>query len=60
MQSIFHSLDGIQGETLVIGGDGRFYNREVIQTAMRMAAANGVGRVLVGQGGILSTPPHLT
>jgi phosphoglucomutase len=40
----------------VIGGDGRFYNREVIQTAIRMAAANGFGRVLVGQGGILSTP----
>ncbi|MDP2733492.1 MAG: alpha-D-glucose phosphate-specific phosphoglucomutase [Hoeflea sp.] len=56
IQSIFDSLEGIEGETLVIGGDGRFYNREVIQTAIRMAAANGFGRVLVGQGGILSTP----
>jgi phosphoglucomutase len=56
IQSIFDSLEGFAGATLVIGGDGRFYNREVIQTAMRMAAANGFGRVLVGQGGILSTP----
>lgn len=56
IQSVFDSLDGIEGKTLVIGGDGRFYNRDVIQTAIRMAAANGFGRVLVGQGGILSTP----
>ena len=56
IQSIFDSLDGFEGKSLVIGGDGRFYNREVIQTAIRMAAANGFGRVLVGQGGILSTP----
>ncbi len=56
IQSIFDSLEGFQGRTLVIGGDGRFYNREVIQKALKMAAANGFGRVLVGQGGILSTP----
>lgn len=56
IQSIFDSLEGFEGKTLVIGGDGRFYNREVIQTAIRMAAANGFGRILVGQGGILSTP----
>mgnify|MGYP005988866283 CR=1 FL=1 len=56
IQSIFDSLDGYEGKSLVIGGDGRFYNREVIQTAIRMAAANGFGRILVGQGGILSTP----
>jgi phosphoglucomutase len=56
IQSIFDSLEGFGGKSLVIGGDGRFYNREVIQTAIRMAAANGFGRVLVGQGGILSTP----
>jgi phosphoglucomutase len=41
---------------LVIGGDGRYFNREVIQTAIRMAAANGFGRVLVGRDGLLSTP----
>lgn len=56
IQSIFDSLEGFEGETLVIGGDGRFFNREVIQVAMKMAAAAGFGRVLVGQGGILSTP----
>ncbi len=56
IQSIFDSLEGFAGKTLVIGGDGRYYNREVIQIAIRMAAANGFGRVLVGQGGILSTP----
>ncbi|MEQ8306217.1 MAG: alpha-D-glucose phosphate-specific phosphoglucomutase [Hoeflea sp.] len=56
IQSIFDSLEGFKGQTLVVGGDGRFYNREVIQTVLRMAAANGFGRVLVGKGGILSTP----
>ncbi len=56
IQSVFDSLDGYAGQTLVIGGDGRYLNREVIQIALRMAAANGFGRVLVGQGGILSTP----
>jgi phosphoglucomutase len=56
IQSVFDSLEGFNGKTLVIGGDGRYYNREVIQIALKMAAANGFGRVLVGQGGILSTP----
>jgi phosphoglucomutase len=56
IQSIFDSLDGFNGKTLVVGGDGRFHNREVIQTAIKMAAASGFGRVLVGQGGLLSTP----
>ena len=56
IQAIFDSLDGFAGETLVIGGDGRFYNREIIQIAIRMAAANGFGRVITGQGGLLSTP----
>ena len=56
IQSIFDSLTGFEGKTLVIGGDGRYYNDVVIQKAIRMAAANGFGRVLVGRGGILSTP----
>ena len=56
IQSIFDALDGFQGKTLVIGGDGRFYNREVIQKAIAIAAGNGFGKVMVGQGGILSTP----
>ena len=56
IQSIFNALEGYQGKTLVLGGDGRFHNREVVKTVLRMAAANGFGRVMVGQGGILSTP----
>ncbi len=56
IQAVFDSVEGKAGATLVIGGDGRFYNRTVIQTAIRVAAANGFARVLVGQGGILSTP----
>ncbi len=56
VQSIFNSLDGYQGKTLVLGGDGRFYNETAIQIILKMAAANGFGRVLVGQHGILSTP----
>ncbi len=56
VQSIFDSLEGYQGQTLVVGGDGRYYNRQAIQIILKMAAANGFGRVLVGQGGILSTP----
>jgi len=56
VQSIFDSLEGFEGQTLVVGGDGRFFNREAIQVILKMAAANGFGRVLVGQGGILSTP----
>ncbi len=56
VQSIFDSLEGYQGQTLVLGGDGRYYNRQAIQIILKMAAANGFGRVMVGQGGILSTP----
>jgi phosphoglucomutase len=56
IQSVFDSVERPQGATLVIGGDGRFHNRPVIQQAIRMAAATGYARVLVGRGGILSTP----
>ncbi|MGD0186189.1 MAG: alpha-D-glucose phosphate-specific phosphoglucomutase [Roseiarcus sp.] len=56
VQSIFDSLEGFAGKTLVVGGDGRYYNREAIQTVVRIAIADGFGRVVVGQGGILSTP----
>ena len=56
VQSIFDSIDVPKGATLTLGGDGRYYNREAIQTILKMAAANGFGRVLVGQAGILSTP----
>ena len=56
IQAIFDSLEGFEGKTLVIGGDGRFYNDVAIQKAIRIAAANGFGKVMVGQDGILSTP----
>ncbi len=56
IQAVFDVVERAPGTTLVIGGDGRFHNRVVIASAIRMAAANGYARVLVGQGGILSTP----
>ena len=56
VQAIFDTLSGQQGQTLVLGGDGRYYNDVAIQTILRMAAATGFGRVLVGRNGILSTP----
>ena len=56
VQSIFNCLPKLVGSTLVLGGDGRYYNREAIQIILRMAAANGVGKVILGQGGIFSTP----
>ena len=56
VQAVFDAADLPRGATLVVGGDGRYFNREAIQTVLRIAAANGVGHVLVGRGGILSTP----
>ncbi|HEU0196104.1 MAG TPA: alpha-D-glucose phosphate-specific phosphoglucomutase [Nevskiaceae bacterium] len=56
LQSIFDVEPTLQDATLVIGGDGRFHNRKAIRTAIAMAAANGVARVIVGQGGLMSTP----
>ena len=56
VQSIFDSLEGFAGATLVVGGDGRYYNRHAIQVILKMAVANGFGKILVGRGGILSTP----
>ncbi len=56
VQSIFDSIEGHRGQTLVVGGDGRYYNRQAIQIILKMAAANSLGRVLVGRGGLLSTP----
>lgn len=56
VQSIFDTLNAPAGATLTLGGDGRYYNREAIQIILKMAAANGFGKVLVGQDGILSTP----
>jgi phosphoglucomutase len=56
VQSIFDSLEGCQNATIVLGGDGRYYNRQAIQIILKMAAANGIGRILVGKSGIMSTP----
>ncbi len=56
VQAIFDTLDLPEGATIVLGGDGRYYNRQAIQTIIAMAAANGIGKVIVGQGGLLSTP----
>lgn len=63
VQSLFDVLNasaadgqGLRGQTLVLGGDGRYHNRVAVQTILKLAAANGVQRVLLGRGGILSTP----
>ncbi|NNM69809.1 MAG: alpha-D-glucose phosphate-specific phosphoglucomutase [Gallionella sp.] len=56
VQAIFDSIAAPGGSTLVLGGDGRHYNREAIQVILKMAAANGFARVMVGLDGILSTP----
>ena len=56
VQSILDSVSILANATLTLGGDGRFYNRVAIQTIIKMAAANGFAKVIVGQGGILSTP----
>jgi phosphoglucomutase len=56
VQSVFDSLGDVAGKTLVLGGDGRYHNRTAAQTIIKLAAANGVARLLVGQGGLLSTP----
>jgi phosphoglucomutase len=56
VQSIFDVVQIPPGKSLVVGGDGRFFNNEAIQTILKMAAANGVSQILVGQNGILSTP----
>lgn len=60
VQALFDVLHGetgrANGQTLVLGGDGRFYNRVAVQTILKMAAARGYARVLLGRGGILSTP----
>jgi len=56
VQAIFNAIGGVQGKSLVIGGDGRYFNDRAIQVILRMAAANGAARAIVGQGGILSTP----
>ena len=56
IQALFDGIGGVAGQTLVVGGDGRFFNDRAIQTIIKMATANGVARLIVGKAGILSTP----
>lgn len=56
IQALFNAIGGGDGKTLVVGGDGRYYNQEAIQIIIKMAAAQGVARLLVGKTGLLSTP----
>ena len=56
VQSVFDTVPELKGGTLVLGGDGRFHNDVAVRTILRMAAANDVARVIVGRGGLLSTP----
>ena len=56
IQSIFNTIAPCEGKTLVIGGDGRYYNEQAIQVIIKMAIANGFGKLIIGRGGILSTP----
>lgn len=55
-QSVFDAIGGVAGKTLIVGGDGRYFNDRAVQVILRMAAAGGAARVIVGQGGLLSTP----
>jgi phosphoglucomutase len=56
VQAIFDSLEDFSGQTLVLGGDGRYFNRTAIQRIIKIAVANGFGELIIGQGGLLSTP----
>lgn len=56
IEAVFRAVGPIKGKLLIIGGDGRFYNSEAIQIVLKMAAAHGAGKIMVGQNGILSTP----
>lgn len=56
IQSVINAIDGADGKTFVVGGDGRFFNAEAIQTILKMLSANGAAKAIVGQNGLLSTP----
>ena len=56
VQSVFHTAPELKGSLLILGGDGRYYNSQAVQTILKMAAANGIKHVMVGENGLLSTP----
>ena len=56
IQSIFNAIGGVEGQTFILGGDGRYYNKVAIQKIMKMSAANGMKKMIVGQNGLISTP----
>ena len=56
IQSVFNAIGGVKGKTYVVGGDGRFFNKEAIQKFIKMAAANGIKKLIIGQNGFMSTP----
>lgn len=56
VQSIFNAIGGIEEKSLLLGGDGRFFNSQAIQTIAKMAIAGGATRLIIGQNGIMSTP----
>ncbi|TDQ83325.1 phosphoglucomutase [Dongia mobilis] len=56
VQAIFEGVGDLRGAAIALGGDGRFFNREASEIILRMAAAHGVARVVVGRGGLMSTP----
>lgn len=56
VQAIFNAIGGVEGKTFILGGDGRYFNDRAVQVILRMAAAGGAARMIVGQGGLLSTP----
>ncbi len=56
VQSVFNAIGGVEGLTFILGGDGRFYNKVAIQKIIKMAAANGMKKIIVGQNGFISTP----
>ena len=56
IQTVFNTIGGVEGKTYVVGGDGRYYNDVAIQKFIKMAAANGVAKLIIGQNGFMSTP----
>ena len=56
VQSLFDAIGGVEGQTFVLGGDGRYFNDIAIQKIIKIAAANGMKKLIVGQNGLISTP----